>query len=99
MDAEAALTFASKVVPEGTSADAEPAILVRNRLGSQARTDTLTQPLPAPVGTDVCGQALKVQSQTFSTSHVDGSRPRFSSNDAYPRHAEEQQTLKNLGCF
>lgn len=68
MYTEAVLTFASKVVPGGTSADAEPVLLARNRLGSQVCTAMLTQPPPAPVGTDVCGQALKVQSQTFSSS-------------------------------
>lgn len=67
MDTEAALTFASKMVPEGMSADAgeEPAILARNRLGSQACYDVLTQPRLAPIGTDVCGQA---QSQMLSSS-------------------------------
>jgi len=69
-DTEAALTFASKMVPEGMSADtgAKPAILARNWPGSEVCHDVLPQSWLAPVGTDVCGQALKVQSQTSSSS-------------------------------
>lgn len=89
-------------------AGAEPAVLARNRPGSQARRDGLTQPRLAPVGTDVCGQALKVQGRTFSSSSGPctaasptrvGLSLNLSGNDAYPRPAEDDQTLKNLDCF
>lgn len=70
MDTEAALTFASKMVPEGMSADVgeEPVILARNQPGSQVCCDVLTQPRLAPGGTDVCGQALKAQNRAPSSS-------------------------------
>ena len=111
MDTEATRTFASTTVPEGMSADAgaEPVILARNQLGSRVCRDVLTQLRLAPLGTDVCGQARKVQSQTFSSSLglCTAANPTWvglslTSNDVYPtlpRHAEEYQTLNNLDCF